>query len=242
MRTKILVLSLAIIIILLQPAFNLAKNVNAQEQPQTGVRITPAYIESLAVGEYFSINVSLENGINIYAFQVEINYDPAVLRPIAVLNESASEFPLIIRSEISIFSEELNITYNGPTYGQVYYVASRSGNVMGIDGDAVLFSVVFKVISFGSTSIELIQYGGDMHSAIGTYLMTPQLVNGWFTEVIPQLYSANYAQSASPTPPDSTTSNDTGQVQSAILLPYVLPLAALFLIVIGKKARNKSNL
>lgn len=235
MRTKILVLSLAIVIILLQPAFNLAKNVNAQQQPQAGIRITPTHVENLALGEYFSVNVSLENGINVYAFQIEINYDPTVLRPIAVLNESAFEFPLIARSAVSVFSEELNITYNGPTYGQIYYVAARSGNVVGIDGDALLFRVTFRVVSYGSTSIELIQYpGGGLGT--GCYLMTPQQA-----EIIPQLYSANYGLSTSPTPYDSTTSNDTGQVQSATLLPYVLPLAALFLIVIGRKARNKSN-
>jgi hypothetical protein len=236
MKTKTLVLSLAILIILLQPAFNLAKNVNAQEQAQTTVRITPAQIENLAIGEYFSLNVSLENCVNVQGIQVDINYDPTVLQPVRILSEPTSVFPLIAINESNIFSWELNLTYNGPTYGQIYYAAARSGDLAGLNGEALLFTVNFRVISDGSTPIKLIQYAGDSRSWIGTYLMNPQLA-----EIIPQLYSANYGQPTAPTSPDSTSSNDTGKVQSATLLPYFLPFAALFLIVIGRKITRKTS-
>lgn len=234
MKTKTLVLSLAILIILLQPAFNIARKANAEEPTPTIVRITPSQVEQLDIGEYFSLNLSAENCVNVYAIQVDVNYDPTVLELVSISPGPTFVFPFIIRNESNVFNEEFNITYNGPTYGQIYYVATRCYPVVtGIDDEALLFTANFRVISGGSSSIKLIQYAGDTQSWVGTYFMNPQL-----EEIIPQLYSANYGQPTSS--PTSPTSNDTGQVQSAVLLPYLLPFAALFLIVIGRRITKKT--
>ena len=236
MKTKALVLSVTILIVLLQPAFNLARNANAQQQAQTAIRITPAQTGNLAVGEYFSVNVSLENCLDVYAVQVDIRYDPMVLQPVQILSTSASIFPLTAKNETNIFREDWNYTYNGPTYGEIYYVATHSGPVAGLDGEALLLTVNFKVMSKGSTPITLVQYASDTSDRVGTYFMNTQVA-----EIIPQLYNANYGQPAPPANSISTSPKDSGQVQSAALALYFLPFAALCLIGIGRKMNRKTS-
>ena len=235
MKTKSLVLFLAILILLVQPTINLARSVSAEEQPQTAIRVLPNQTGNLAVGESFSLNVSIENCVDIYAVQVDIHYDPTVLELVNISPASVFSFPFIIRNESKIFDEELNMTYNGPTYGQIYYVATRSGDIPGINGGTLLFTVDFSVLSDGSSSIQLIHYPGG-GSGIGTYFMTPHLV-----ETVPELYSATYGQPTS-SPTSSPSTDGQGQVQSAASLPYLLPFAAvaLFLIVIRRKTTKKT--
>jgi hypothetical protein len=235
MKTKSLVLFLAILILLVQPTINLARSVSAEEQPQTAIRALPNQTGNLAVGESFSLNVSIENCVDVYAVQVDIHYDPTVLELVNISPASVFSFPFIIRNESKIFDEELNMTYNGPTYGQIYYVATRSGDIPGINGGTLLFTVDFSVLSDGSSPIQLIHYPGR-GSSVGTYFMTPHLV-----ETVPELYSATYGQlTSSPISSPSTTSDDKGQVLSAASLPYLLPFAALFLIVIRRKISKKT--
>ena len=240
MNVKSLLLFLAIIILLVQPALNIARSVNAEEQPQTSIQILPAQTGNLGPGDYFSVNVSAENCSDVYAVQVDIHYDPTVLNPVAITPASVFQFPFIILNESNLFDPLSNLTYNGPMYGQVYYVASRSDmqGPSGINGNVVLFTVTFQVISDGSSSIQLIQYPGG-GSGTGTYFMTPQLVS-----VVPQLYSANYGQPVSPPATSSqSTSSNNGQVLSAATLPYLMPFAfaALFIVVIRRKTAIKTS-
>jgi hypothetical protein len=244
MKNKPLILSLAILILLVQPALNLARSGNAEEQTQTTIRILPTQIEKLAIGGSFNLDVSVENCVDIYAVQVDIHYDPAVLEAVDISPGSVYPLPFVIKHESNIFDEELNMTYNGPTYAQVYYVASACEGVPSINGEALLFTVTFKVLSDGSSSIQLIHYpsvqerhGGS--SGVGTYFLTST-----FDEIYPELYSARYGEPASsPTSSSSGTYDDKGQVLSAVSLPYLLPFAAaaaLFLIVVRRRITRKT--
>jgi len=242
--TKSLFLALAILVLLMQPALNIARSVNAEEQqPQTTVGIFPTETESLAVGNSFSINVSAENCVDVYAVQVDIHYDPSVLKLDEISPASAFQFPFVINGS-NIYDAMANLTYNGPTYGQLYYVASRNDliSTSGIDGGVLLFTVTFTVISDGSSSLQLVPYSGGGGNA-GTYFMTPQpSAKTGFVEVIPQLYSANYGQLTSPPATSTSTSNNNGQVLSAATLPYLMPFAfaALFLVVIRRRITRKT--
>lgn len=240
MNTKSLLLSLAILILLVQPVLNIARSANPEEQPQTAIQILPMQTGNLALGDSFSVNVSAENCTDIYAVQVDIHYDPTVLKPVDITPASVFQFPFIIKNESNIYDEYSNLTYNGPTYGQVYYVATRAlPSVTGIDGEALLFTVTFQVISDGSSSIQLIHYVPRSGLGVGTYFMTSQVV-----EVVPQLFSANYGQPVSPPASSSqSTSDNNGQVLSAATLPYLMPFAfaALFLVVIRRKTARKTS-
>lgn len=238
MKTKSLILSLAILVLLMQPALNLARNVKAENQAQTEIRILPMQNENLPLGETFTVNVSVENCVDVYAVQVEIHYDPAALRVVDISPESESLLPLLVKNESNTFDPILNLTYNGDPYGQIYYVASASGDGPSINGGALLFTVTFDVISDGSSYIQLVQYPGG-NSGVGTYFMTQH-----FVEIVPQLYSATYGQpTTSPTSSSSATSNDQGQVLSAASLPYLLPFAAaaVFLIIVIRRKITKKT-
>ncbi|HVP17060.1 MAG TPA: cohesin domain-containing protein [candidate division Zixibacteria bacterium] len=243
-NTKSFLLSLAILALLLQPALNIARSVNAEEQPQTTVRIFPTQTGNLAVGDSLTVNVSAENCVDIYAVQLDIHYDTTVLKLDEITPASVFQFPFIINRS-NIYDEMSNLTYNGPTYGQVYYVASRNDLLgpSGVNGGVLLFTVTFTVISDGSSSIQLIPYPGG-GSVVGTYFMTPvPSPTTGFVEVIPQLFSANYGQPASPPTSSSTsTSDNNGQVLSATALPYLIPFAfaALFLVVIRRRITRKT--
>lgn len=245
MNTKSLLLSLAIFILLVQPALNIARSGNAEEQPQTAIQILPTQTGNLAAGDSFSINVSAENCTDVYAVQVDIHYDPTVLKPVDITPASAFQFPFIINGS-NIYDAMANLTYNGPTYGQVYYVASRNDllGASGVNGEVLLFTVTFTVISDGSSSLQLIPYT-RAPGLVGTYLMTPQpSATTGFVEVIPQLYSANYGQLVSSTGTSSqSTSDNNGQVLSAATLPYLMPFAfaALFIVVIRRKTARKTS-
>jgi DNA-directed RNA polymerase subunit RPC12/RpoP len=235
MRTKSSVLFFVILILLAQPALNLVRRVYAEEQAQTAIRILPIQSEKLAIGESFSVNVSVENCLDVYAVQVDIHYNPMVLEVVDVSPGSVSSFPLVVINQSNIFDVGLNLTYNGPVYGQVYYVATRFGDVPGVNGGALLFTVTFTVLSDGSSPIQLIHYPGG-GSGDGTYFMTPRLV-----EIVPEFYSARYVEpTSSPTSPPSSTYDDKGQVQSAVSLPFLLPFAALFLILIRREITREA--
>jgi hypothetical protein len=243
MNKKPLLLSLAILMLITLSATHLARSANTEEQPQTAIRILPAQTKNLAIGDSFTLNVSAENCVDVYAIQVDIRYDSTVLELDNISPASTFSFPFIIRNESNIFSEDLNITYNGDPYGQIYYVASRSGDVPGINGGALLFTVTFTVISNGSSAIQLIQYHPSEFNGAGTYFMTPQNPPQ-FTNVFPEFYSATYGEpTSSPTSPASSTSDNNAQVLSAASLPYLAPFAfaALFLIVIRRKMTGKKS-
>jgi hypothetical protein len=235
----------AILILLVQPALSIVRNVSAATQPQTGVQILPTQTGSLEPGDSFTVNVSALNCTDIYAVQVDIHYDPTVLKLDGITSTSLFQFPFNL-TESNIFDEMANLTYNGPTYGQILYIASRNDLLgpSGLNGDFLLFTVAFTVISYDSSSIQLIPYPGGS-STQGTYLMTPiPSPTTGYVEVIPQLYSANYGQPVSPpaTLPQSASDNN-GQVLSAATLPYLMPFAfaALFLLVIRRKAAGKTS-
>jgi len=243
MDTKSLVLFIIIFALTLQPVTTFAATSNQPEQPVTAVRISPAQIENMQPGDSFVINVSTEESphlenTDIYAFQVDIHFDPGVLKVVNIQPTSISEFPLIVKNESNLFDDICNLTYNGPTFGQIYYVASRCDLVSSsfVNGGILLFTVTFAVISYGSSNIQLTQYTGS-GSDVGTYFMTSQgSPTTGYAEIVPKLDSAVYgnlvATPTAPTPPDNSPTVLGGQ-----LLPFLIPFA--FVIVLLGAIRRK---
>jgi hypothetical protein len=241
MKTKLLLLTLAVIILFLQPTISLTRTVHAASettnQSQTSIAILPAQTEKTTYGNYLKLSVSAENCTNIYGIQVDIKYDPAVLRAISVNPAKDTPFPLIAVNASNVYDENLNLTYNGRTYAQIYYVAAIPGEINGFTGEANLFTIVFKVISLGSSPIELVKYVGS-GSPIGTYFMNPKL-----DEIIPTLYSSNYGETG-PSPIDAPPDTiQQGQASSAFFLPSLfLPLAALLLFVVKRNISRRRSI
>jgi len=141
-------------------------SVQAQENPI--IKIEPLQTLKLSVDETFTINVTVENCVNVYAVQVEIRYDPYVLDAINVL-----EGPFLPSVGVTLLAlNETNLYLEAePPYGQIYYTASLTGwEVLGASGSGVLFTVTFRVLSDGSSHIRFKEYPGG-GSGTGTYFM-----------------------------------------------------------------------
>jgi hypothetical protein len=142
-------------------------NVQAQNQQPT-IKIEPMQTLKLDVDETFTINVTVENCVNVYAVQVDIRYDPYVLDALSVVEGPflpSAGSTIVALNETNVFLEA------EPPYGQVYYVASLTGwDVLGASGSGVLCTVTFKVLSTGSSHLRFKEYPGG-GSGVGTLFM-----------------------------------------------------------------------
>jgi len=156
--------------------------------PVPSIKIAPMYMPILDVGERFTVNVTVENCVNVYAVQVDTHYDSLVLNATSVL-----EGPFLPSFGGTIVALNKTNVYPDaqPPYGQVYYVASLSGNVSA-NGSGVLFYVTFTVLSEGYSFLHFIPYPGG-GSGVGTYFMGINETHyPPYYEIIPNLCDGYY--------------------------------------------------
>ena len=144
--------------------------------PQPTIKIEPKNNERISVGETFNINVTVEGCENIYAVQVDIRYDPYILRAIKVIE---GPFLKSFGETLVLFNESRINEEATPPYGQVYFVASLTGEATGASGSGVLLTVTFQVLKDGSSLISFFEYPGGGVSD-GTYFMDAD-----YREIIP---------------------------------------------------------
>lgn len=162
--------------------FSSFQNIYVYAESSPLIRIDPTQTKNLSVGETFTINVTVENCVKVLAVQVDLRYDPIVLRMLNIL-----EGPFLPSGGETFVINETRVYEDAePPYGQVYYVSTILGEVPGVNGSGVLFTVTFEVRSDGSSHLELFEYPGGGVS-IGTYFMDPEL-----HEIIPDLYNGFY--------------------------------------------------
>lgn len=159
------------------------------QPPALTIRIEPSSIGKLAVGSTFTVNVIVENAVNVSGMQLDIRYNPDVLNA-----TDASEGPFFPSStgQITVFRcnprQDLNAT--PPVWRVICFDVVANHNV---SGNGTLLSITFMVLSDGSSSIELYPYpGGGV--TVGSYLdRASASLTGTATEFIPVLHSGSYA-------------------------------------------------
>jgi parallel beta-helix repeat protein len=174
--TSIIVLALSIL-----PAGFYVRSVAAQTNPK--IRIEPVQIMKVPVGETFTVNVTVEDCVNVYAVQVYIRYDPDVLEAVSILE---GPFLPSFGSTLLLLNKTKEDLEATPPYAEVRFVDVLLGDVPGANGSGLLFNVTFRVISDGSSHLHFVEYvpksGGD-----GTYFMDSNL-----NEIYPELYDGFY--------------------------------------------------
>jgi len=168
------------------------QRVEAQNKPK--IRIEPVQIMKVDVGETFTVNVTVEDCVKVYAVQVYIRYNPDVLEAVSVLE---GPFLPSYGGTLLLLNESREFLEATPPYAEVRFVDSLMGDVPGADGGGLLFNITFKVLSDGSSHLHFLEYvpgsGKD-----GTYFMDKDL-----HEIYPELYDGFYGTpitlSASPT-------------------------------------------
>lgn len=148
--TKIIFLTLTLILI---------KSGNTQAPSTTTLKMKPI-TATITYGENLIINVTVENAIDLCAWQIKIVFDPK----------------LIICQNISIPSD--NILGNNTTglgkeiNNNKGYIKAFNGlwELKGVNGSGILCQITFKTTSLGITSL----YFEDLINFSGTYLADSQ--------------------------------------------------------------------
>ncbi len=106
----------------------------------------PAAI-SIDVGQTFLVNVSLTDGVDLYAYQFDVGFDPSVLSANGI-----SEGPLLATGGTTFFIPGLVDNVGGAisnTAGALF------GVVPGVTGSGILATISFTAIGAGSSAITL---------------------------------------------------------------------------------------
>lgn len=208
---------------------------SAKAESATTIRIDPTQTERLNIGDTFTINVLIEDAVNVYAVQVDIRYDCYVLKALSVTEGPflPSQGGTLIAWAESRFIENAELDVR---IGQIYYVATHQGDSPGASGNGVLFTVTFEVCLEESSVLDVITYKAESGSPEGTYFMDRNL-----GEIIPTLYDGYYG------PPEPiSNSPDYPEVESqglditSMILPLmILPAAVVFFF--ARKRAAKQN-
>ena len=146
------------------------------------VFIDPPSQEVAAVGDSFSVNVSISGVSNLYGYDIKLYYNSTFLNgtQFAIgpfLNESGSFKP--------IFFDTFTDNYNS-TEGVVWVSFTLTGPVQGVNGGGVLFTVKFKSLAL-STSIPLSL--GDVSLVDSNVSPIPYSLSDGTVTVVPEFTS-----------------------------------------------------
>ena len=113
------------------------------QQTQTRVYVSPETYTVPNIGSTFSVNISIENITNLYAWEFKLYYPNSVLNGTTV-----AEGPFLKTGGVSTFFiwPEFTDNYN-ETQGRLLVACTRLGDVMGVDGNGVLATITFSSTS-----------------------------------------------------------------------------------------------
>ncbi len=163
-RISVIVIGLALLLVAIVLILVLVFPLSSVAAP--AIRIEPPSIGRLAVGSVFTVNVTVENTVNIYAVQVDMRYDPQVL-----IITGITEGPFLSSTgptaTLNNTAQPMNTT---PPTARVIFVDTKLGNdTKDASGNGTLFTLTFQVLSNGSTPLQFYPYpGGDL--SVGTFL------------------------------------------------------------------------
>lgn len=145
---RFLVIFFAISLIIESVASISVKRVYASSTAQ--LRVIPALIKDLDVGEEFTINVTIENVENLYGFEIKFSWNPSIVECIdRQVKVPVETFPDgILHQPFQQVKNQLNNTAG--TYLVAY---SSMSPAPPFDGSGIIFSMRFRVIGYGTSSL-----------------------------------------------------------------------------------------
>ena len=113
---------------------------------QATVSVAPAASTVPTVGSAFSVNVTVEGAVDLYAWALELYYPNAVLN-----GTSAVEGAFLKAGNPGTIFMKINFTdtYNA-TEGLLNVLCTRTGNVTGVNGSGTLLTITFESTSTGA--------------------------------------------------------------------------------------------
>ena len=158
------------------------------------IRIEPASVSAhlYPVDSTFTVNVTVENAVDITAIQLDIRYDSSVL---IITDLSEGQF-LQSNGETVQLANFTAQSLNTTQLKRVFYANTVASGVPDWNGSGTLITITFKVISNGTSPIQLSPYNENSSFNDGTYLLRADdrsLSNPQYTGIIPVLDSGSYS-------------------------------------------------
>ena len=118
--------------------------VNVAQSTVTVVSVAPQLI-SANLGQIFSIDVTVSDVVDLYAWEIELSWDPSLLGTISVTEGS------FLKSGGDTF-----FIYNvNDTQGHILIDCTLIGQIVGVSGGGVLATVTFLALGAGETPLDL---------------------------------------------------------------------------------------
>jgi hypothetical protein len=134
-----------------------------------------------AVGDFFTVNVSIADVFDLHGYGFKLYYNSTVMNGTQVSEGS------FLKSGGRTFFRIINFTdHYDSTHGVVWIVCSLLGNVSGISGSGVLATIKFKSVSVGDSvpldlvDVELFDSSGSPipHEVFdGTVIVIPEFTS-----------------------------------------------------------------
>jgi len=118
--------------------------VNVAQSTVTVVSVVPQLI-SANLGQSFSINVTVSDVVDLYAWEIELSWNPSLLGTISVTERSFLE-----SGGDTFFIYNVN-----DTQGHILIDCTLIGQIVGVNGGGVLATVTFLALGAGETSLDL---------------------------------------------------------------------------------------
>ncbi|MEM3785459.1 MAG: CARDB domain-containing protein [Candidatus Bathyarchaeia archaeon] len=120
--------------------------------PTTTLSIEPQVITGLEIGDEFTLNITITDVIDLYAWQLAIYYKSAILNATGY-----TEGPFLKKDGAPTFFWIVEFTddYN-ETHGKIFLTATRTAPAeTGVNGSGTLATVSFKTKAYGNTLLYL---------------------------------------------------------------------------------------
>jgi len=115
------------------------------QQTPTQVYLSPESYTVPDIGSTFSLNISIQNVTNLFAWELKLYYPNDVLNGTTV---TEGNFLKAVGVNTFFYPFEFNDNYNA-THGRLGVACTRLGEVAGVDGGGVLATVTFNSTSNG---------------------------------------------------------------------------------------------
>jgi len=138
-------LSLLCLLILLAPALYSIRTIEAQTEPT--VSLSPAQVTCTQVNQTFTVNITISNVQNLWAWDMNLTWNPASISLISAPTEGS-----FMRSAGSTLW--VSIPQNA-TGGYIPDISDAFLENIGVNGSGTLATLQFQVISQASSSIQL---------------------------------------------------------------------------------------
>ena len=156
MKSKVLL----IVLIIITAILTIGVSYSAKAEEETMVYVEPPEILDLQPSEYFTIQVKLENVTNLYGIDIQLGWDPSIIRYVNhTVKAPVETYPDgILHSPVIIVKDQVdeNASMPGAEPGTMYWLSCASMlPAEPFNGSGIILEMSFHVVGIGSCPIKI---------------------------------------------------------------------------------------